>query len=128
MESCGSEVVRAQLEKILASEGFARNDRLSAFLRFVVEQELSGRGDQLKESIIGVDVFGREPGYDPRQDSVVRTAAAKLRARLAKYYETAAAPLIIELPKGAYKPVFRYPSSENVPKPAAPFHRPPPVR
>src|SRR5579872_7298629 len=104
METSGSEVVRAQLEKILASEGFARNDRLCAFLRFVVEQELSGRGDQLKESIIGVEVFGREPGYDPRQDSVVRTEAAKLRARLVKYYETVAAPVVIELPKGAYKP------------------------
>ena len=76
METCSSEVVRAQLEKILASEGFAHNDRLSGFLRFVVEQELSGRGDQLKESIIGVEVFGREAGYDPRQDSVVRTEAA----------------------------------------------------
>lgn len=80
MEICDSEIVRAQLGKILTSEGFSRNDRLSAFLRFVVEQELSGRGDQLKESIVGVEVFGREPGYDPRQDSVVRTEAAKLRA------------------------------------------------
>src|ERR1051325_4579255 len=105
METCSSEAVRAQLQAILASEGFARNDRLSAFLRFVTEHELSSRGDQLKESIIGVEVFGRQPGYDPRQDSVVRTEAAKLRARLTKYYETVAAPLVIELPKGAYRPV-----------------------
>jgi TolB-like protein len=128
METCSGEAVRTQLEKILASEGFARNDRLSGFLRFIIEQELSGRGDQLKESIIGVEVFGREPGYDPRQDSVVRTEAAKLRARLAKYYEAAAAPLIIELPKGAYKPVFRYPPSQPVPKQAGPWHRPQLVR
>ena len=128
METCSSEVVRAQLEKILASEGFAHNDRLSGFLRFVVEQELSGRGDQLKESIIGVEVVGREAGYDPRQDSVVRTEAAKLRVRLAKYYEAAADPLVIELPKGAYKPVFRYSPSEDVLKKARPFHRPQPVR
>ena len=124
METCTSEVVRAQLAKILASEGFARNDRLSSFLRFVVEQELTHRGDQLKESIIGVEVFGRDPGYDPRHDSVVRTEAAKLRVRLAKYYETAAAPLVIELPKGAYKPVFRYPRPEDVPKHSKPWHRP----
>ena len=128
METCSSEAVRAQLEKILASEGFARNDRLSGFLRFAVEHELSGRGDQLKESIIGVEVFGREPGYDPRHDSVVRTEAAKLRARLVKYYETAADSLVIELPKGAYKPVFRYPPSEDVPKPAKRWRMPPPVR
>lgn len=98
--------VRAPLKKILASDSFARNDRLSAFLRFVVEQELSGEGDQLKESIIGIEVFGREAGYDSRQDSVVRTEAARLRARLAKYYESAPDPLVIELPKGAYRPVF----------------------
>ena len=32
--------------------------------------------------IIGSAVFGRKPDYDVRQDSVVRTEAAKLRARL----------------------------------------------
>jgi hypothetical protein len=85
-ETCSGEMVRGRLEKILASEGFARNDRLSGFLRFVVEQELLGRGEHVKESIIGVEVFGRRPGYDVRQDSVVRTEAGKLRARLAQYY------------------------------------------
>jgi TolB-like protein len=109
MEALSSEVVRSQLEKLLASEGFAHNDRLSGFLRFVVEQELSSHGDQLKESIIGVEVFGRRPDYDVRQDSVVRTEAAKLRTRLAKYYvaEGAADSLIIDLPKGGYRPVFQ---------------------
>jgi TolB-like protein/Flp pilus assembly protein TadD len=108
-ETCSSEIVRGQLEKILASEGFARNERLSGFLRFVVEQELSGRGEHLKESIIGVEVFGRRPDYDVRQDSVVRTEAGKLRARLAQYYtaEGTADPMIIDLPKGGYRPFFR---------------------
>jgi len=103
------EAVHSQLAKILSSAGFARNERLGAFLRFVIEQELSGKGDQLKESIVGVEVFGRRPDYDVRQDSVVRTEAGKLRARLAKYYaaEGAADPLVIELPKGGYAPAFR---------------------
>src|SRR5260370_15060750 len=106
-ETCSPELVRSQLEKVLSSAGFARNDRLSGFLRFVVEQELSGRGDELKESIIGVEVFGRRPDYDVRQDSVVRNEAGKLRARLAEYYvaEGAADALIIELPKGGDKPL-----------------------
>src|SRR4051794_29645389 len=85
-EISGSETVRAQLNKVLASRGFARNERLSGFLRFVVEQEFSGRGDQLKESVIGVEYFGRAAGYDVRQDSVVRNEAGKLRSRLAEYY------------------------------------------
>jgi len=71
-------MIRSELEKILASEGFARNERLSGFLRYVVEEALSGRGDQLKESLVGVEVFGRRPDYDVRQDSVVRTEAARL--------------------------------------------------
>jgi adenylate cyclase len=112
-----TEPVRAELQRVLSSKGFARNDRLSGFLRFVVEQELSGRGDELKESIIGVEYFGRRPDYDVRQDSVVRNEAGKLRARLAEYYvaEGAADGLIIELPKGGYKPAFRH-----IPKAIAP--------
>src|SRR5436189_5527613 len=108
-KTCSPELVHTQLEKILSSAGFARNERLSGFLRFVVEQELSGRGDELKESVIGVECFGRPAGYDVRQDSVVRNEAGKLRSRLAEYYvgEGAADELIIDLPKGAYKPVFR---------------------
>ncbi len=115
-----TEPVRAELQKVLSSSGFARNDRLSGFLRFVVEQELSGRGDELKESVIGVEYFGRSPDYNVRQDSVVRNEAGKLRARLAEYYvaEGAADGLIIELPKGGYKPAFRH-----VEKAAAPVPR-----
>src|SRR5947208_8517215 len=109
-KTCSPELIRTQMERILSSRGFARNDRLSGFLRFVVEQELSGRADELKESTIGVEFLGRRPDYDVRQDSVVRNEAGKLRARLAEYYvaEGAADELIIDLPKGGYKPAFRH--------------------
>jgi adenylate cyclase len=109
------ELVRTQLEKILSSAGFAHNDRLSGFLRFVVEQELFGRVDELKESVIGVEYFGRKADYNVRQDSVVRTEAAKLRSRLAEYYvaEGAADELIVDLPKGGYKPAFRQVEQET---------------
>jgi TolB-like protein len=104
-----SEAVRTQLQRILSSDGFARTDRLTGFLRFIVEQELAGFGDRLKESIIGVEVFGRRPDYDVRQDSIVRTEAGRLRARLIEYYAAggAADPLVIHLPKGGYRPEFR---------------------
>lgn len=120
-KTCSPEFVHTQLEKILSSAGFARNERLSGFLRFVVEQELFGRGDELKESVIGVEYFGRPADYDVRQDSVVRNEAGKLRARLAEYYvaEGAADGLIIDLPKGAYKPAFRH-----LERPTAPFSGP----
>jgi TolB-like protein/Tfp pilus assembly protein PilF len=100
--------VRAALEKILASPGFAGSERLARFLRYAVEETLEGRSDALKETTVGVDVFGRKPGYDPRLDGVVRTEAIKLRAKLKEYYEDAgsAAPVRIDLPKGGYVPVF----------------------
>jgi TolB-like protein len=118
-KACSPEFVHTQLEKILSSAGFARNDRLSGFLRFVVEQELFGRGDELKESVIGVEYFGRRPDYDVRQDSVVRHEAGKLRSRLTEYYvaEGAADGLIIELPKGGYKPAFRLVEKATAPVP-----------
>src|SRR5215471_10086176 len=99
--SHSSGAVHEELERVLASAGFVRNERICGFLRFVVEQKLAGKADQLKESIIGVEVFGRPPDYDVRQDSVVRTEAAKVRARLAQYYtaEGAADPVVIAIPK-----------------------------
>src|SRR5579862_566507 len=102
--------VRSQMGRILRSPGFARNERLSGFLRFVMEQHLAGKADQLKESVIAVEVFGRQPDYDHRRDSVVRTEASKLRARLAEYYasEGAVDPLVIEIPKGGYLPVVAF--------------------
>ena len=105
----GVEAARRQLERVLASPGFSRNERLSRFLRFVVEQHLAGRDAEIKESLIAVEVLGRSPDHDPKQDSIVRTEAARLRARLGEYYlgEGKGDPLLIELPKGGYVPVIR---------------------
>ena len=82
---------------------------MSKLLRFLVEKQLEGRESDLKESIIGVEVFGRKPGYDSKVDSTVRTEASRLRTRLSKYYSTEGVqdPVVIELPKGGYVPVFR---------------------
>jgi TolB-like protein/Tfp pilus assembly protein PilF len=101
------------LDKVLSSRAFVGNDRQSKFLRFVVEQHLEGKAGELKESLLGIQVFGRTPGFDPRQDSVVRTEAVRLRVRLSQYYagEGAGDPVVIELPKGGYTPVFRQPQS-----------------
>ena len=51
-----AEAVRKELERILASPGFARNERLSRFLRTIVERHLEGRDGDLKESVIGIEV------------------------------------------------------------------------
>ncbi len=104
-----SEAARRQLERLLASPGFRRNERMSRFLRFLTERHLDGQDNQLKESVIAVEVFGRKPDHDPLQDSIVRTEAGRLRGRLAEYYvgDGKDDALIIELPKGGYTPAFR---------------------
>ena len=101
--------VRRQLERVLASSGFARNERMAQFLRFVVERHLAGKDSELKESVIAMEVFGRRPDHDLTRDSIVRTEAGRLRSRLSEYYTSEGKddPMIIELPKGGYVPVFR---------------------
>jgi TolB-like protein len=101
-------LVRATLERILASRTFAGAERLSRFLRFIVERTLDGGGTEVKEYVLGVEVFDRTDAFDPRLDTIVRVEARRLRARLAEYYreEGASDPLIVDLPKGAYVPSF----------------------
>ena len=72
---------------------------------------IAGRGQKVKEYVIGAEVFGRGESFDPRLDPIVRTEARKLRARLEKYYETLAREpgedaVRIELHKGSYVPAF----------------------
>ncbi len=102
-----------QLERVLASRGFARNDRMARFLRFVVERHLEGKDGEIKESVLAIEVFGRSPDHDPKQVSIVRTEAGRLRARLNEYYlgEGKDDALVIELPKGGYVPLFRQAAS-----------------
>jgi len=104
-----AQAARRQLERVLESPGFSRNERMSRFLRFVVEGHLDSKDHELKESVIAIEVFGRRPDFDSRLDPVVRTEAVRLRARLNEYYikEGKADALVIELPKGGYVPCFR---------------------
>ncbi len=102
-----AEAVREQVQRIAVSRTFGKAERLSRFLCFVVDKELDGRADDLKEYLIAAEVFGR-PDYDPAIDSVVRVEASKLRSRLEKYYETDGRHdgIRIEIPKGGYVPVY----------------------
>jgi TolB-like protein len=111
--------IRQELDRLLESPGFVRNARMSHFLRFLIERHLEGKDDELKESVIGIEVFGRRPDYDPKQDSIVRTEAARLRSRLVEYYsgEGRSNPWTIDVPKGGYVPYFRLRErSETVPQ------------
>ncbi len=102
------EQVRAALERVVASPGFAEAGRLPTFLKYLVETELAGERDRLKESVLGVEVFQRDAGFDPRTDPIVRVEARRLRSRLEEYYAGSGKDdeVRLLLPKGGYVPVF----------------------
>ena len=100
--------VRAQIERILRSQTLSGSDQLKRLLRLVVERTLNGQPELLKEYNLGLDVFQRPPDYDPKVDPIVRVQAGRLRSKLGEYYATEGAhdSVIIQIPKGAYVPVF----------------------
>ena len=102
------ELVRVELQHLLATPDFASSKRMSDFLRYVVEESLQGRADRIKERTVAVNALGRDESYDPRIDPVVRVVAGRLRRSLEKHYATegAAQTVRIEIPKGQYEPVF----------------------
>ena len=117
---CQPEPVISQLERILKSHALASSPSLSRFLRYVVEETLAGRNGCIKEYSLGVNVFGRGEDFNPRLDPIVRVQARNLRARIARYYagEGTHDPIVIELPKGAYVPVFHIATEGGVEKAA----------
>lgn len=110
--------IRQQLARILASTTFQKVDRLKRFVSFIVLEAVAGRGDQLKEYVVGVQVFAKDQSFDPRTDPIVRVQARRLRARLGRYYdgEGEADEIVIELPKGGYVPAFRKRESDGIAK------------
>ncbi|WP_411032563.1 hypothetical protein [Shinella sp. BYT-45] len=102
------ELVRRALDAVIASDTFARSERLRSFLSYIVENELSGKAAHLKGYSIGIDVFGRPPGFDAGNDPLVRVQAGKLRKLLEQYYETEGASdrLRIRVPLGSYVPEY----------------------
>ena len=103
----------AQVELALArvehSAAFRNSPRHRALLRHLVARVLSDDHAELKETVIAVEVFGRPPAsFDPKQDTIVRVEARRLRARLSEYYRTDGCdpPIRIELPVGSYVPLI----------------------
>src|ERR1700710_2858645 len=103
------EAVRLQLSRLLETSHFKNSRRYPALLRFIVEETLEGRGEFLKERLLGVQVFGRPSDYDTAADPVVRGTVAETRKRIAQYYydEGHGHELRIELLPGRYEPEFR---------------------
>ena len=86
-----------------------RRARNRAFLRFIVEETLAGRGDRIKAYTIATSVLGRDEAFDPQSDPIVRIEASRLRRSLERYYLIAGQddPIRIDIPKGGYVPSFQ---------------------
>jgi hypothetical protein len=103
--------VQQQLEKLLATPLFNSSKRYPSFLRFVVSRFLVGQTDQLKERILGVEIFGRAADYDTNTDPIVRVTAAEIRKRIEQYYQDPkhSQEIRLYLPSGSYVPQFSWP-------------------
>lgn len=120
--------IQEQLERLLSNTHFRHSRRFPSFLRYAVDKTLAGEEDALKERTLGIEIFGREAGYDTASDPIVRVTAAEIRKRIAQYYQEPGHEneLRISLPAGSYIPQFNEPVSAKE-EPAAPLTPPPPA-
>lgn len=109
------------IERILATGPFQKSGRLRELLPYMVERALHGHGSDLTEHNIGIAVFGKPADYSPVEDSSVRVHARQLRLKLHEYFdgEGRAEPIVVEIPKGSYTPVFRSVAQAPVPEATA---------
>src|SRR5215831_4127620 len=104
-----------ELERLLQSRVLHGSETLKAFLRYVVLESINNEEGHLKEYTIAAEVFGRNSDYDPRNDSIVRVQAGRLRSKIQEYYATEGKhdKVLIDLPKGHYNAVFSYARAGN---------------
>ncbi|MFD3190128.1 hypothetical protein ACFMPD_07615 [Sedimentitalea sp. HM32M-2] len=103
--------IQAAAEAIKSSGRLGRSDRRARLLDYLIAAECNGDGDGIKAFTIAVDVFGRDESFDPNSDSIVRSEIGRLRDALRMFYaeNTRSDLVVIDIPKGAYRPVFTLP-------------------
>lgn len=113
--------VRKALEAVLASPSMRSTQQCQTLLQYIAEHTLSGELALLRERVIGTEVFGRKPDYEPGEDPIVRIRAADLRKRLALYYQSLSTvpDVRIDVPSGSYKATFTWKALQ--PEPSEPF-------
>lgn len=102
-------LIAGELARVEQSATFRRSPLHRKLLRYLVTRTLAGDSARLKESVIAVEVFGRDPlHFDPSSDTCVRVEARRLRQKLARFYagEGATSPIAIRMAAGTYVPAF----------------------
>jgi hypothetical protein len=99
---------QVQVRRIVQSKAFKGSEVHRNLLNYLAEKSLAGEAHALKEYTVGLDVFGKPPSYDPRQESVVRMHAGRLRQKLVEYYRSEGKddPVVVDLPKGGFVLTF----------------------
>jgi hypothetical protein len=116
------ESVRAQIDRLIQSKAFETSEVHRRLLQYLAEKSLTGEAERLKEYTIGLEAFSKPPTYDPKHDSIVRLQVGRLRQKLANYYQTEATgdPILVSLPKGAFKLNFEIYTPPDLPVAAPP--------
>lgn len=117
-EKVSLQTIQPLVDRVAKSGIFGASERQVALLSYLVNEELSGRGEALKAYSIGTDVLGRGTRFDPAQDAIVRVEIGRLRKSLDLYFATVGReePLRIVIEKGNYRPHF----IQNTPPPSDP--------
>ena len=118
-----NEECSALVGRVSNSPIFQRCARLRELFLYLCHASRTG---SVSEHQIGVDVFGRKPGYDSSADTIARVQVSQLRKKLQQYFQTegASEPILVEFPKGSYAPVYRTRDSTPEPQIAASLIRP----
>jgi len=116
-EPLDSQVCWELLQRVAASGHLQRASRLRELLLYVGQRSLRDGCDHLPEQELGVAVFGRSDTYDNANDSIVRTTISSLRKRIDAYFaaEGLHEPIIMDIPRGSYIPVFYRRNSQSPP-------------
>src|ERR1700675_4649473 len=98
----------ALLQRVLWSRLIEKSVRIRDLLVYVSDRLLQDPAAEIHEQEIGHKVFGRDADYDTGADNIVRVTASQARKKLEQYFasEGAGEPIILEIPKGQYAPVF----------------------
>lgn len=101
--------VESELARICASQQFSPKKQAQNFLRYIVQEELAGRGEKITQYGVAIDALGKLESFCPTEDPSVRMQATRLRKLLNDFYREhqEEGEVRILLPTGSYRPAFQ---------------------
>ena len=99
---------RALIQRIVASQHFAKAHQLRDILLYLAERALTDSPAAVHEYEIACVVLGRKADFNPHEDNIVRVQVSHVRKRLDDYFSAEGAPesIRVSIPKGGYTLLF----------------------